>query len=262
VVRTGSLHLVFCVAFICFTSTLCLGAVGSLTLTPLRVGDHLTEYAYQVDKIEWKLPKKRLEHFRKAGVIIQEDRRISIVAQAVVVSTSALGPSLQTQEHIIEIDVPRQQTAATDQNFLTPLAPDNEPRASYQFSSETEAAMVGLPIGPKRPASVGQRWSTHLNVVTMLGSGTVTFDHVISSFTNGRVEITVKGHGRITGSEYHLPKLLPGSIELTGTAWYDPISGLVTQESYLIHNQLLKPAEGEFIGFDEHLTVDATTRKL
>jgi hypothetical protein len=260
--RIARLQLVFCTAIICFTSTLCLGALTRFTVTPLQVGDHLTEYAYQVDKIEWKLPKKRLEHFRKAGVVIQEDHRITIVAQAVVVSTSALGPSLQTQEHIIAIDVPRQQTSAIDQDFLTPLAPDNEPRASYQFSSEAEAAMVGLPIAPKRPASVGQRWSTHLNVVTMLGSGSVTFDHVISAFTNGRVEIMVKGRGKITGTEYHLPKLLPGSIEITGTAWYDPISGLVTQESYLIHNQLLKPAEGEFIGFDEHLTVDATTRKL
>ena len=241
-------------------------AVGSqtlkrLTMVPLHAGDRMSEHASFEDQVEWKLPRKRLERFRKAGVILKEDRRITIEADAVVVSVRAAGASLQTNERISSFDVPRNQLTVTENSFLASLTADNVQPATNQLS-EAEAAMVGFPITPTRPGYVGERWRTCLTVVTTLGSGTVTFDHVISGFNNGRAEIRVDGRGVITGMEYHLPKLLPGSIRLTGNAWYDPASGLVTQESYLIHNQLLKPAEGEQIGFDERLTADSTTRKI
>jgi len=84
-------------------------------------------------------------------------------------------------------------------------------------------------------------------------------DHEVTGLANGRLEIAVQGHGAITGQEYHLPKLLPGTIELDGTAWYDLATHLVTAESYAIRNRLIKPMEGEESGFDERLTVDTST---
>ena len=236
-------------------------ALNRLTMVPLHVGDRVAEHAYLEDQVEWKLPEKRLERFRKAGAIIKEDRRITIAGDAVVVSARAVRSLLRTHERISSFDVPRNQLTVTEQSFPVSLTVDNVQAATNQLS-EAQAAMVGFPITPSRPGFIGQCWFTHLTVVTTLGSGSVTFAHVISGFNNGRAEIRVDGRGVITGVEYHLPKLLPGSIRLTGSAWYDPASGLVTQESYLIHNQLLKPAEGEQIGFDERMTVDSTTRKI
>ena len=254
---------IFCLGATYPQSIASLGPVPlhKLTMVALHVGDRIAEHAYLEDRVEWKLPKKRLERFRKAGVIIKEDRRITIAADALVVADRAAETSLQTHERISSFDVPRNQLAVTEESFPASLAADNVQAATNQLS-EAEAAMVGFPITPARPGFVGQRWRTRLTVVTTLGSGSVTFNHVIAGFNNGRVEIKVDGRGVITGTEYHLPKLLPGSIRVTGSAWYDPASGLVTQESYLIHNQLLKPAEGEQIGFDERLTVDSTTRKI
>lgn len=258
---------------VCVIAIFCLGVVhpynaaqgsrplGKITMVPLRVGDRISENAYLEDQVEWKLPEKRLERFRKAGVIIKEIRRITIRADAVVVAARAAGTSLQTRERISSFDVPRNRLTVTEESLPVSLAADNVQPATNQLS-EAEAAMVGFPITASRPGSIGQRWRTHLAVVTTLGSGSITFTHVILGFNNGRVEIKVDGRGVITGAEYHLPKLLPGSIRLTGSAWYDPASGLVTQESYLVHNQLLKPAEGEQIGFDERLTVDSTSRKI
>ena len=237
------------------------GSQRYVTMAALRVGDRIAERAYFEDQIEWKLPKKRLEPFRRAGVIIKEDKRITIEADAVIVSAQSGRASLQTHERISSFDVPRHRVTVSEQSFAVSLTDDNVEAASSQLS-EAQAAMVDFPVTPARPGFIGQRWRTCLPVLTTLGSGTITLDHVISGFNDGRVEIDIEGRGTITGSEYHLPKLLPGTISLTGTAWYDPTSGLVSQESYLIHNQLLKPAEGEQIGFDERLTVDSTTRKV
>jgi hypothetical protein len=237
------------------------GSRSNITMTSLRAGDRIAERAYLEDQIEWKLPKKRLEPFRRAGVIIKEDRRISIEADAVVVSAQRTGASLQTHERISSFDVPRHRVTVSEQTFAISLEDNNVEPASSQLS-EAQAAMVGFPVTPTKPGFIGQRWRTRLPVVTTLGSGMITLNHVIAGVNDGRVQINVEGRGIITGMEYHLPKLLPGTISLTGTAWYDPSSGLVSGESYLIHNQLLKPAEGEQIGFDERLTVDSTTHKI
>ncbi len=227
----------------------------------LRVGDRITAHVYQNDRIDWKLPRKRLEPFIKAGIVINEERHITSVYDATVVSTSQSGAVLLVNARITSFDVPRQQMTATQQTAQVRLAPDNEPRPGDALSV-ADAAMVGLPFTPVTPGHVGQRWRTTVPVVTSLGSGTTTFDHRVVGFSNGLVEIAVLGRGSITGVEYHLPKLLPGSIELEGTAWYDPHFGFVSQESYAIHNRLLKPAEGEQIGFDERLTADVSTRRL
>ncbi len=232
-----------------------------IVMIPLHEGDRISAHAYQNDHIDWKLPHKRLEHFVQAGVIINEERHITSVFHATVVSVDRSGAVLKVDSRVTAFDVPRNQLTTSSSTFDVALAPDNEPRSSDQLSV-ADAAMVGLPFTPAMPGHVGQRWRTTVHVVTALGSGAVSFDHEVVGFTNGLVEIDVVGRGTITGVEYHLPKLLPGSIELHGTAWYDPYFGFVSQESYAIHNRLLKPAEGEEIGFDERLTADVSTRRI
>ena len=74
-----------------------------------------------------------------------------------------------------------------------------------------------------------------------------------------RVDVTA--HGLITGKEYNLPRLLPGTIALHGTAWFDPAAGLVSQESYRIDNTLVKRQGGTDIGFVEHLDADTDLHK-
>jgi hypothetical protein len=223
-------------------------------MIPLRVGDQIEERSYQNDQTEWKLPEKRLERFRKNGVIIKEEQHITGVAHVTVVSVERSGAMLHVHVRITSLDVPRHKVTMAEQSAMVPF-----PLSSDRLSV-AEAATAAMPITFVTPARLGQRWRTRRTVVTTLRSGTVTFDHLVRGFENGLVEIAIHGRGEITGMEYHLPFLLPGSIELTGTAWYEVSTGLVTQESYLIHNQLIKPAEGEHIGFDERLTVDTTTR--
>src|SRR5579872_942613 len=41
----------------------------------LQRGDRVTQRRYRIDKIEWKLPRKRLEPFIRNGVVIHEERR-------------------------------------------------------------------------------------------------------------------------------------------------------------------------------------------
>ncbi len=227
--------------------------------TALRAGDQIAERAYQNDRIEWKLPAKRLAHFRKAGVIIKEERHITNSGLATVESVGLSGAVLRVHERVITMDVPRRQMTTTEQSYVTRLALDSRSRTSHRLSI-VEAAMAGLPFKTASAGHVGQHWHTQVAVMTTLGSGSAWFEHAVAGMENGLLEISVRGRGEITGLEYHLPKLLPGSIELIGSAWYDPVSGLITQESYLIHNRLLKPAEGEQIGFDELLTVDTSSR--
>ena len=114
---------------------------------------------------------------------------------------------------------------------------------------------------PDVPVTVGSRWTTRQQVLTTLGSGVATFDHVVSDISDGRVRIDVSGRGEITGHEYNLPHLLPGTISLTGSAWFDLDSGLVALESYRIENTLIKPAGAERIGFLEVLDASIDVRK-
>jgi hypothetical protein len=228
---------------------------------PLRAGDRISEHAYQDDQLDWKLPHKRLEHFIQAGVIINEERHITSVFRATVISVDRSGAMLKVDSRVSAFDVPRNQVTVSQSTFDVALAADNEPRSS-DVLSVADAAMVGLPFTPMTPGHVGQHWRTTVHVLTTLGSGSVAFDHKVVGFTNGLAEIDVVGRGTITGVEYHLPALLPGSIELHGTAWYDPQFGFVSQESYAIHNRLLKPAEGEEIGFDERQSADVSTRRI
>ncbi len=220
----------------------------------LETGQRLSAHSYQSDQIEWKLPAKRLENFKKSGVIIKEDMRTTGLLQARVKSVNGGVALLVGKLNLTTVDIPRQTTATKEQPYVALLRLDNTPVGSGLISVE-DAAMVGL---PSHAVHVGQSWQTHLKVLSTLGSGVVVFDHRVAALDNGLLKIEVSGKGQITGTEYHLPKLLPGSIELSGAAWYNLQSGVISQESYAIHNQLLKPLEGEQIGFDEHATVDET----
>jgi hypothetical protein len=224
----------------------------------LHAGERLVEHRFENDRVDWKLPQKRMEHFQKAGVVINEEVHLTSITHVVIGSVKAGIAKISGDVALTSFDVPRNVTMTVHRSFVTGLRSDNVPQVGGPLDVQ-DAAMTALPAKPLR---LGQRWQTRARVMTTLGSGDAVFEHQIVAFENGLVRIAVSASGAITGAEYHLPKLLPGSIELRGEAWYDPGSGLITQESYAEHNQLLKPAEGEQIGFDERLTVDVSTRKL
>jgi hypothetical protein len=254
----GALAIIWGLAFALNVGIVARGDVRAFprSIVRLRVGDTITERTSAVDRVDWRLPKARLERFRAAGVIIDEEQRVTITAQGEVVRATALGPVLHVRAEISSLDVPRQSQTHVSSTATLQLGFDNQPR-SARYIDVADAAMIGL---PQTLHGVGQRWRTRLAVDTTLGHGEATFDHEIVACSNGLVQIDVHGHGTITGLEYHLPKLLPGTIGLLGSAWLNPRLGIVTQESYAIHNTLLKPAEGEQIGFDERRTLDATAQ--
>jgi hypothetical protein len=232
-------------------------AAWTLTLS-FHSGERVAERSDEIDRVDWKLPEKRLEHFQAAGVIINEEQHITTTAQATIVSVIHSVAVMQGQASITSVDVPRHQTQVTRSTFSAALAPNNVTVPATRLQIE-DAAMSSLPRDPVR---LGQHWVTRVKVDTTLGSGDVKFDHTLVGTGNGLLEISIRGQGEITGAEYHLPKLLPGTIALTGSAWYDPFSKLIVRESYAIHNRLIKPMEGEDSGFDEQLSVDTSTRRV
>lgn len=221
-------------------------------------GERITERMSENDKTDWKLPERRLERFRKAGVIINEEEHITSLIAANVVSVVDGIALLRGTSSVTSFDVPRNHTQTSQQPFTSAVAPNNMPIALAHIPLE-DAAMAQLPGTPLR---LGEHWQTRLAVITNLGSGHAVFDHEVITLDNGLLEIAVHGVGAITGTEYHLPKLLPGTIDLAGSAWYDPAAGLIVRESYLVRNRIIKPMAGEDSGFDERLTVDITTRKV
>jgi hypothetical protein len=234
-----------------------MGALPYVLKIRLHIGDRLLERADEIDRIEWKLPEKRLEHFRKGGVIINEQQRISSDVRSSVVWAGGGVARLLAHAYVTSIDVPRHTHESFEQTFTTSLRANNVGLSSQPPPVEA-AAMAQL---PSTAIILGQHWQTREAVTTSLGSGFVVFDHEATSVDNGLLRIAVRGRGEITGAEYHLPKLLPGSIDVTGAAWYNLQMGLITQESYVIHNRLLRPMEGVPHGFDEILTVDVRERK-
>jgi hypothetical protein len=224
----------------------------------LRPGERLVERSYEIDRIGWKLPKRKLERFRAEGVIINEERHVTTTINAVVVSVIGGTALLRGTADTTSLDVPRAQMLHTLDPFTAAVTRQNK-AMTLQSPYVEDAAMEGF---PHRPVSLGTRWQTKLSVTTNLGSGMARFDHRVVGFENGRLQIAVSGSGAITGAQYHLPKLLPGTISITGMAWYDPSAGLVVQESYAIRNRIIKPMEGEESGFDEQLSVDTSTRSV
>ncbi len=255
------LHLVICLACCGFgCGVAARGSAPTSWQIGLRFhrGERIVERMYENDKTDWKLPERRLERFRKAGVIINEEDHITSLIAANVVSVVDGVALLRGTSSVTTFDVPRNHTQTSQQPFMSAVAPNNMPIALAQIPLE-DATMAELPVAPLR---LRERWRTKLSVITNLGSGHAVFDHEVMTLDNGLLEIAVRGAGAITGTEYHLPKLLPGTINIAGSAWYDPAAGLIVRESYLVHNRIIKPMDGEDSGFDERLTVDITTQKM
>jgi hypothetical protein len=220
-------------------------------------GAHVVERSSYDDQTAWVLPPDRLAAFARGGAVINEDIRTTIIVRATV---SVMPHGLETLNGILFktiADVPRHRTRHIMSDLNVTVTPRNEPLPARMLDLE-EAGMAELPT---RRLCVGQSWHTRLPVMTTLGSGVADFVHTVTAQKGDLVEIDVKGFGVISGSEYNLPHLLPGSMKIHGTAWFDRSTGLVTQESYLVHNRLLRTVKRKSIGFIETETVDESARR-
>lgn len=220
-------------------------------------GEHIIEHADVVDRVTWILPAARLETFRSHGVVIEEQSRTHLVGNGVVTAVDASGASITSDVATTTYDVPRHQASAAHQRGIAVITPANTQAGTTLYAIE-DAPMIDL---PRTPLALGDRWTTHQRVVTTLGSGDATFEHVVGAVEGARVRVDVSGSGTITGKEYKLPRLLPGTIRLSGSAWFDRAAGLIVQESYHVENVLVKPDGAEQIGFTEALDADSDVHK-
>ncbi|MBV8171996.1 MAG: hypothetical protein JO219_08705 [Candidatus Eremiobacteraeota bacterium] len=239
----------------CTAACLTVGAssVPSATLALRLVPrERITEHASVVDRVDWKLPAARLEAFRTQGMVINEEVRTSVVLDGEIMRIDERGAHLDVRATSTTYDVPRNQRTSSSWQTQTVVAPNNTQPGATRYALE-ESAMVDLPT---TPVHVDSSWTTRLPVATTLGSGTCTFRHVVGALNDGVVQINIDGSGVITGKEYNLPRLLPGTISLHGTAWFGLDCGCIIQESYRIVNTLEKPGEGAQIGFVERMDAD------
>jgi len=258
-----ALRLVLALACLCAA----LGAAGPASfaapateqLLALRLmpGDRIVQHSELVDGIDWQLPPARLEAFRSQGVVINEEVRTTIVATGVVKARSAGVARVSGKVTTTVHDVPRDKTLVTHDTGVSITTDRNVQTGTALYALE-DAPMVDLPAAP---VSLGTRWTTRQRVVTSLGSGVAVFQHVVAAIDGALVRVDVTGRGVITGKEYNLPRLLPGTIALRGSAWFDADSGLISQESYAIDNTLVKTSPQGPIGFIEHLDADTDVHK-
>ena len=232
-----------------------LAACAISLILDLHAGSRVVETSSYDDHVNWVLPPAKLEGFRRAGVVIDEDKRTTIVATTTVSRTphslmDVVGTLSETAT-----DVPRRRTTHETDQISTSMTARNTAVPASRLDLE-EAAMVELPAGP---VCVGQTWRTRLPVMTTLGSGTATIDHTVVKTDGDIVEVAVKGYGVISGVEYNLPRLLPGAIAIAGTARFDRSLGAVTSENYEVHNRLIRTVKGQTIGFLETETVAIKT---
>jgi len=218
----------------------------------LHLGTQVSEHASYDDRIAWVLPPDKLAAFARSGVVIDEDVRTTIVAHATADSLSHGLAGLHGTIFKQTTDVPRHRTQATLDDFTTTLTPHNEPLPAEKLDIE-EAPMIAL---PQSHLCTGETWETRLPVITTLGSGTATIRHTLAGVRDGIAQIDVQGSGVISGMEYNLPRLLPGSIAIRGTAWFDLARGFLREESFVIDDRLLRTVKGKTIGFKETETVD------
>jgi hypothetical protein len=220
-------------------------------------GERIIEHADVVDRVTWILPAARLEAFRSHGVVIEEQSRTHLLGNGVVTAVDAGGASVSSDVATTTYDVPRHQVSAAHHHGVAVITPANTQAGTTLYAIE-DAPMIDL---PREPVALGDRWTTHQPVITTLGSGTATFEHVVGAVDGTRVRVDVTGSGTITGKEYNLPRLLPGTIRLTGSAWFDQATGLIVQESYHVENAIVKPDGAERIGFTEALDADSDVHK-
>ena len=221
----------------------------------LQPGSHVVEHSTYDDRVRWVLPPDKLAGFERAGVVITEDTQTSIVALATAAAPLRDMLTLNGTISTTVTDVPRRRTQHNTSAFSTTITPRNDPLPAQALDLEG-SAMIELPA---QPLCVGQVWKTHVPVKTTLGSGTATIEHTVVSIEGSLVEVDVTGVGTITGREYNLPHLLPGSLSISGKAWFDVGAGMISQESYLVRNRLIKTVHDSTIGFIETETVDVTT---
>jgi len=234
--------------------------VSSRPLFLLSLAFHPKQSIYQraqiLDKNDWILPKKRLERFRRAGFTINEERHVVVTAWTTVESVTSDAAKLSSLVRVRSYDVRRNIESDDQENVSVEVTANNHRLGGGLRLEEAEAAMEDLPT---HPVGIGSSWTTRERVSTELGSGSALFHHRIAAVDGDVVEIAVSARGSITGAEYDLPKLLPGTIELIGMAWFDRKTRGFFHESYAIHNAIVKPAEHERIGFDNTQWVDVTS---
>jgi hypothetical protein len=217
----------------------------------LAPGAHVVQRSSYDDRIAWVLPPDKLAGFERSGVVIDEDKQTTILAHATVGRTDHELMTLQGTLETTARDVPRHRVTHSFMILDVTVTSRNESVPARVLDVE-EAPMANLPEGH---LCVGQTWRTRMPVVTSLGSGSATIDHRVVRSDGRNVEIAVKGFGVISGLEYNLPRLLPGGIEFSGTARFDPASGAVTREHYVVRNRLIRTVKGKTIGFLETETV-------
>jgi hypothetical protein len=215
-------------------------------------GERFVEHANAVDRVDWKMPRERLEAFAAQGMVINEEIRTTTVANGRVLSVDAHSARINANALTTVHDVPRSNVVTTQSQGTSAVTPRNAQVGATRYALE-DAPMVDLPVAPVR---LGTTWTTRIPVTTTLGSGTVDFTHTVTSIDGGVLRIDIAGSGQITGKEYHLPHLLPGTIALRGSAWFDMRAGIIVQESYRIDNTLVKPAGTTQLGFVEHMDAD------
>jgi hypothetical protein len=231
-------------------------ALAAVTLTlHLHAGDRIIEHAYSLDRIQWILPQARLEAMRRGGAVIQEEFHTTSSADETVVAAFGGHALVRGHVEVTTLDVPRAKTAKDTATRTASVAADNTTSGRYDIA---DAPMVAF---PHTPVALGTKWSTRLLVITPLGSGVARFVHRVSQIDSDLVRVDVSGTGTITGKEYNLPKLLPGTIALQGSAWYSLSQGIVVRESYRIENTIIKPAGAEQIGFREVLYTETDAHK-
>jgi len=247
-----------CLAGLAATPSAAADLPGSYLLQlRLVAGERVIQHADLVDRIDWKMPAVRLEAFRSQGMVVDEEMRTTILAVGTVVSASATAAHVHGDVTTTVHDVPRDKIAVSHDSGLAIVTPRNVQVGAAQYALE-DAPMIDL---PGSPVVLGSKWTTRQRVLTSLGSGTAAFEHVVAATDGDLVRIDVTGQGQITGKEYNLPRLLPGTIALRGSAWFDRSSGLIVQESYSIDNTLVKVTGGIPIGFIEHLDADSDLHK-
>lgn len=171
----------------------------------LHRGEHLVAYHHSIDRIQWKLPRKRLEPFIRGGAIIHEERHQTIVLHANVARTAVGRAYLTGVADRTYVDVPRHTQSLTHATFTSVLTQGNDDPAVRVLPIE-DAAMSGL---PQRALGIGDCWTSRRDVITTLGSGRAQIRHCVAARSGALVRISVRASGIIRGEEYHLPKLLP-----------------------------------------------------
>ncbi|HKW45394.1 MAG TPA: hypothetical protein VJN22_07025 [Candidatus Eremiobacteraceae bacterium] len=220
----------------------------------LTHGERFSELISSSDRVSWVLPKVKLDQQRANGIVIDEDLVTVADVSAVVTSIDGGVATLDSHANVTTLDVPRRQRTTRSVSDTATVDARNTPQRP-RLSPE-EAGTADLPLNA---VSKGSTWTTRESVLTTLGSGTLVIKHTVTSTAGGRVTVLIQGSGKIVGLEYDLPHLLPGAMQLSGTAIFDAGDGAFVSEHYAMHNSLLKPDGTEHIGFDEHEVVSVTT---